>query len=1269
LSAPQSELFDGTERFRILRRLGVGGMGVVYEAFDNERQTRVALKTLRLLEPHLLLRFKQEFRALQGLDHPNLVSLLELVNDRGRWFFTMELVEGVDFLAWVRGEHAPKADSESTGLSFTDRASTPDTVVDYRRRPTPPTESLNRPEPLAETAEVELPPERPPPRAPIPFDEARLRSALAQLGAGLARLHRAGKVHRDIKPSNILVRHDGQLVILDFGLVAELDRDRMSESNIVGTVEYMAPEQAAGRAVGPAADWYSVGVLLYEALTARTPFAGHSLAVMQDKQLKVPTRPQKISGCAEDLDRLCMELLAIVPSERPSEAEILARLGAEAQPLVPQSTPHRQSFVGRAKELDVLWSALEEVRRGQQAIVLIDGPSGVGKSALVRHFTRRMAAMANDVVVVNGRYYEREAVPYRAMDTMMDEVSHYLMRLGPDAAEAILPLDTGVLAQQFPSLRGVEAVSRGAFRAVPLDPKEMRVRLFAAVRELVIRLSRKSRLVLVIDDVQWADSDSRAAFLAALRPPEGPALLAIATHRTSEDDPMSSRMVREFLSRIGPLRHMVLEPLPPEDARELAARLIGRATNVDARALADEAEGHPLFIDALVRHALARGSHAVGTIRLDDALAARIDELPPDARHLLELVALNGGPLGNDQSLRASGLDAPEQSRAIGALRVQHLVRLTRSREEDALEPYHDRVRELTAARLDEPTKKRRHEELARALEASGHADPEALFTHYRGAGRNDRALPFGAQAAARASEALAFDLAARLYRESIALCTEPAELRRLHVLYGEALANAGRGPEAAEAFRAALPGAPREESLELKRRVAEQLLRSGRIDPGMQAVREVLDAVGLTLPRTPRRALVSLLWNRARLRLRGLSFHERAPSEVPAALLTRIDICWSMAGVLAMVDTIRGANFQTIHLRLALKAGDPHRVARALALEGAFSSASGGATAKRTAQICADAEKMAQRLGDPYSIGWTRGTAGVAAALEGRWEEGMQLTHEGEQILRTRCGNIAWELSSFQFFHIYSLAFLGKTRELCARVPESLRHAEERGDLYGAAANRLALANLVWLCADDPDEARRQVAQAIAQWSRNFFQVEHFWELLAEGQADLYLGDGAAAWKRVSAAWPALSSSLLLRVQLTRIEGWQLRARAALAAALKLTGDERAELLASAQKDARKILGEKMAWSTPLGHLIEAGLAAVENNPSRAIAALERAIPLLEAAHMALYAHAARRQLGRLRHDDDLVAAADFAMVEEAIVKPERMADMLVPGLDPATR
>ncbi|MFI5288842.1 MAG: serine/threonine-protein kinase, partial [Polyangia bacterium] len=244
--------FAGTERFELRSRLGAGGMGVVYEALDRERDVRVALKTLRAPSAEALLRLKREFRALQGLEHPNLVNLGELIEAAGQWFFTMELIDGIDLLTWVR-----------PGSEIPSLAQTADS-------------------PFGEVAQGAA---RSPNAVGGTLDLSRLRQAIAQLASGLFALHRAHKVHRDIKPSNVLVTPAGRVVLLDFGLIAEGFGDR-DEGRVTGTPAYMAPEQSASDRVGPEADWYAMGVVLFEALTGRLPFDGAPLELLLDKQAR-----------------------------------------------------------------------------------------------------------------------------------------------------------------------------------------------------------------------------------------------------------------------------------------------------------------------------------------------------------------------------------------------------------------------------------------------------------------------------------------------------------------------------------------------------------------------------------------------------------------------------------------------------------------------------------------------------------------------------------------------------------------------------------------------------------------------------------------------------------------------------------------------------------------------------------------------------------------------------------------------------------------------
>src|ERR1700687_3730832 len=285
MSGTTSDFF-GTDRFKIRRRLGSGGMGIVYEAHDRETDKVLALKALTRTEAADIFRFKREFRALADVSHPNLASLYEFMSDGEFWFFTMELVRGVTFIEYVRpGFRALRRQNSGTAtlLKSTERSESDDheaeTVelevlhLDSATSPSAARSAPSRPD----NSKVDLP---------------RVRSALRQLAEGLHGLHETGKLHRDIKPSNVLVTREGRVVILDFGLVAEVEGKSAHDSlSFVGTPDFMSPEQGAQLPVTKASDWYSVGVMLFQALTGRLPFTGKYFEVIMDKQSIDPPAP------------------------------------------------------------------------------------------------------------------------------------------------------------------------------------------------------------------------------------------------------------------------------------------------------------------------------------------------------------------------------------------------------------------------------------------------------------------------------------------------------------------------------------------------------------------------------------------------------------------------------------------------------------------------------------------------------------------------------------------------------------------------------------------------------------------------------------------------------------------------------------------------------------------------------------------------------------------------------------------------------------------
>lgn len=1113
------EFFSGD--YEIVGELGRGGMGVVYRAYDCRNNRFVALKTMREPDSAALHRFKREFRALSDVSHSNLVTLYELASNGRDWFFTMELVDGIDFLRYVRSD--AKADDAETTVEPRHSEDLgpillmPKTAVTRDHR----SDALGD-GPAIASAAIPATSER------SPFQLARLRGTLRQLAEGVSALHGAGWLHRDLKPSNVLVTRSGRVVLLDFGLTAEMGSDGLhqsTESHLLGTAAYMSPEQAAGMPVTPAGDWYSVGVMLYEALTGRLPFSGRMLEVLMDKQRFQPPSPRQLAAdVPEDLDILCADLLRREPQARPSGHDVLRRLGGGSSAQVSNaqrsSSKPSAALIGRKEHLKALAEAYEVMKRGGTSLLLAHGPSGAGKSTLIREFLDRLPE-DDQAVVLAGRCYEREAVPYKALDGVVDALSKHLRRLPAADVRAVLPSDLPLLAQVFPVLRHAEGISttRHRERAIP-DPQEVRRRAVAALRELLIRLGNLWPLVLVIDDLQWGDRDSALLLSDLLSPPNPPALLLVGSYR--REDEATSPFLGEFLGAAEvpgvSRRKLPVDELTQAEAEDLARELLGRDSwaltpEVHSAAVARESGGNPFFIGELVRHIQsgleqASPSSQGGEIRLDDVIWDRIQRLPDEARRLLEVIAVFGRPIEQAMACQVAEVvgDGPA---ALGVLRVGRLVRGTGTREEQSrIEPYHDRVRETILAYLAPEAIQDCHSRLASALEAAGYLDQEVLAIHWQGAGQSDKAAAYYAQAGDHAARSLAFDRATKLYRLALNLWEDRGiSERRLQTNLADALANCGRGSEAARCYLAATAGANVAESLELRRRAAMQLLISGHLDEGIAVLREVLTTVGMRLPSTPRRALMSLLWRRARIQYRGLSFRLRDPSQVSPEALTRLDVCWSVAIGLGVADWIRGADFQARALLLSLKTGVPYHIARSLALEAAHIAAAGNATLPRVNKLLQTADQLAASIQHPNVFGTIHLARGIVNNLVGEWKKSYEFSKSAEEVFREQCSGVAWEVGTAQAFGLWALAYMGEIAELGKRWTVLIKEARDKGDQFAEANLDTDLMALFKVASDEPGEARSELERIMARWSLDGFHIQHHNGVLARAHIELYEG------------------------------------------------------------------------------------------------------------------------------------------------------------------
>jgi hypothetical protein len=1231
--------FRGTNRYELRSLLGAGAMGVVYEAFDRELGTRVALKCLPSTSPQAFLRFKREFRALQDLHHENLVRLGELVYASDQLFFTMELVEGADIVSYCWHDDARASARplpvESGDVTLDGRDSNPSwrTIARFHRAGSP--------------------------------DVERIRSTFAELVRGLMALHAAEQVHRDVKPSNVLVTRAGRVVLLDFGVATAESSAAPPDARPVGTVEYMAPEQASLGRTGRAADFYSVGAMLFEALTGRLPFEGSAAEVFEKKRRERAPRARDVSPAVpEALDVLCVRLLDTDPARRPSAAAILAVLEA-TEPVV-EAPRHatRALFVGRRRELDALGRWLSEARPGKAAVIHVEGESGSGKTTLVRHFLERLLEDPG-TLVLRGRCSEREYVPYKALDGVVDGLVEFVGTTDFAPIVAAVERSLPELVRAFPVLGRIRGERQADASPGTGDPYVRRLALFGAFRSLLASVCAHKRVILALDDMQWADADSLALLSAVLRPPLEVSLPLVVVSRPYWAG-------RSFVRALGG-ETLELEKLAHDEAATLASGLLV-ASGCDAPSagalaarIAREADGHPLFIDELAQRAAREGGRIAEPITLDAALWARVERLDARAQTLVKLAAIAGNALRLGTLSRAATPDNPHEFPALAELHIlrnQHFLRFDGTEAASRVEPYHDRVAVAVRARLSGDEQRALHAALAAALEASSDRDPAELAVHWLGAGEATRAADYAVSAAVNAEAALAFERAGRLYQMALDCRPDRADAPALYEKMGDALANAGLGSAAARAYLAAT-GDDELRTLDLERRAADQLFRSGHIDEAEPLIQRVLYRMGVSVPRSSFWSLVALLVSRARLWFTRLDRLPRTRAPVDPRDVALLNACWSVAVGLSMVNNIRGACLQSRYLILAHRLGQPLPLLKALASEAGYVAVTGQRARKRSEALIRRAEVLAHGIGESYATGFVTLAKAISSFLMGDWAASRDFARSAQAVFETRPAGAMWELASARTFELWSSFYLGDFERIRARIGDFIQQAETRGDRYAATLHRSGLVVMAWLAADEVTLARQHALEAEAGWSRATFDFQRYLITLGNCLVDLYEGTPRLAHRRITEIWPGLERSLYLRIQNLRFEALYVRGASAIGAATDAPNRE--ALLRDGERCARRIARERVGWADALAMFLSAGIANVRGERERARGEWRRAAEKARAHGMELFADAAEFRAALAEGGDAgmfELEALRKRLAARGIREPDRICALLSPGV-----
>lgn len=1325
-------LFD---RFEVLGQLGAGGMGKVSLAYDRKLRARVALKTVGSVTGKALLRFKQEFRSVKGLAHPNLVSLGELFEQDGRWYLSMEYIDGTTFLDHVRPPSEVPFESDSTprprarnlrtndgsfaiaatrsgrpagrsqiadetDLGETTQADHETQVRDRSGRVRRAREqalsslvSAAGSETIGDTVgsfvdEPELGGSvRNGGNGGAGFEEGRLRHSLLQLVDATHTLHQSGRVHRDLKPSNVLVTRAGRVVILDFGLITAVHDEReQADGAVLGTPAYMAPEQAAGLAAGPAADWYAVGVMLYEALCDRWPVTGSSLTIMADKQTTVPRRPSELSEqpIPPDLERLCLDLLAVDPNDRPDGAEIFERLGAggrrsgsaEASASFEGSSStwvRELPCVGREPQLARIAAMFEQTRAKQPRQVLVIGESGMGKSALVREALARFSRQpATRPWILRGRCYEHERVRFKAFDALVDQLTLELPeRLARAELRELLPRHAWLLCRAFPVLQRVEAFAELGVRHGSWPHRgALQRQMFEAFRQLFARLAQRNHLVVVVEDLQWADVGSWLLLAALTSGADAPPLAVLASARTGLDQTVPEA-AHTFLAS-PQLERISLGPLARDDVAKLA-ELHGRPLADDValtQTLLEAAGGHPFFLDVLLR---STATFELGKVPpLGECLWQELQQLGPDEGAVLRVLAIADRPLDPPEIGSLTELDASRLGRALDRLRALQWIRSGSGADAGRIEIFHDQLRQTLLAHLARGEARATHLALARMLEQRGD-ELDRLVSHLLAAGEQVEAARWAAEAAEQAMEAMAFERAVELY--ALALRHPPSDASQRHALqiaHAHALAWTGRGIEAAQAYLAAERNAERSAGLELRTKAAIHLLSAGQLDTGFELIEKLGDELGLAVPRSSTTTILHLIRERTMLRLRGFRAPTRAV-ELRFEEKLRLELCSAAARVYTVHDMFLASYFTSTYVRLALRSEDRANVAIALSLEGVSRSYLGQPS--KAEELLDAADGLLDGVEDPFALGSVAMHRAVHLGLAANDCAAYRdaVSHALRQLRRSSRAERGDDLGVALRAIMTSLGLLmrgiassraGDYRALEGQLREYLDDARARDDrnalIHAYVSPDFGIAHMI---RGRPDIASETVEHGLALINGGF-SMGHLSALISQVRCAIYLGEPERAVQAVESVRGAMRASTTVRAPDARAEA--AVAEAAAFVAMRAQADD-ARLRRVAQRPIKFLLTYPGAYHRGRGEAFHAAMLLLDGDRQAARHSLSAALASLQGCRASGYAAAVRLALASLTEDKDRARehrAAGLRFFLDAEGKePERLAEMLTPG------
>jgi tetratricopeptide (TPR) repeat protein len=561
-------------------------------------------------------------------------------------------------------------------------------------------------------------------------DPAQACRRLRDVAAALAFVHTRGLLHRDLSPRNIRCTADGHSKLLDFGVMATFG----VVDDIAGTPPLIAPENVRGLPLDHRADLFGLGALAYWMLTGRHAYPARTIPELQRLWRKpVPPPSQLAEGISQPLDELVMSLLCLDPLGRPANAaEVIHRLAAigELEPSpeieVGQGYLNSASLVGRSSEMNELRRAANAAVEGEGHVLLIEAPSGTGKTRLLRELGLEAQVAGSTVILISGATAQRG--PY---GLMRDAVKAILDAV-PEQATQIQGLERTSLPRLFPELRqrlGIKKPPAGTG-----DAAEQRLQAQRDLLEWILEIVRVRPLTVLVDDVQRCDEASAAALAALARSVSDRSLLLAVALRSDEEvrAPMPVAAVLDAATRIR------LAGLDQQSVEDLVDSLFGGARHAKRLAgwMHRATAGSPLHCIELAQHLVERGvvRYADGEwvipsnvherpppVDLAESMDARVAQLSEQGLGLAKVLALHGGTFSLERALALAGQDDETTFALLDELLSTSLLVGAGSRYHYR----HDGLREAVLRTLDETEKKRLHLRVAEVLAQESFGDPE----------------------------------------------------------------------------------------------------------------------------------------------------------------------------------------------------------------------------------------------------------------------------------------------------------------------------------------------------------------------------------------------------------------------------------------------------------------------------------------------------------------------------------------------------------------